>query len=394
MSSTKNFIITLFRDVIGDVTEEVDIREALAVVTINFNYAFGAGLEYMNNNLDKAVTQAGKLTARKIVGVFKKFMEVTNEITVDDLLTDGSILGAEDSSEPNAKRLRLMDEAEKAEEKEEKGDGDEDEKEEKEDNEKEGEEKEDEVYSDGSTDSDYTDEKQVKTLASFSKNPETTLMKELKFTIPKEYEMLDAFELEELEDCNINMKSAVDQFNATIASSLVGVDKLSEAGRYPFITPVLNEIVKNLDGIKHDPQHLMKDCVVSRGIPDWLLIHEKSGLPIFPVEGKVEIDSAAIAQVVLQLYEVYVKVRPKNCTKSWRMYGMVTTAVEVVFVKALFRGKRCRKVWRSKTFKIPHSKGMETEPYEDNVTPVIQYAVTMAKEQLSQLRKSLNGRSQ
>jgi heme/copper-type cytochrome/quinol oxidase subunit 4 len=43
----------------------------------------------------------------------------------------------------------------------------------------------------------------------------------------------------------------------------------------------------------------------------------------------------AIAQLVLQLYEAYMRMKPDDDTSEWAMYGMVTTAVEAVFVKAL-----------------------------------------------------------
>jgi hypothetical protein len=206
--------------------------------------------------------------------------------------------------------------------------------------------------------------------------------------------------LENLPKCKTDLASAVDYINTTIACSLVGVDELHEAGRYPFITPIINEVVKNLNGIKHHSQRPMREGDVARGDPDWVLVYEDSNIkcedsneklsfPIFVIEGKVNIDKSAVAQIVLQMYEAYVKMRPKGYSKPWEMHGMLTTAVEVVFVKALFCGEQCVGVWRSEdVFRIPHYEGMKTKDYTDNAMPIIQHAVAMAKKQIEQIREA------
>jgi hypothetical protein len=201
---------------------------------------------------------------------------------------------------------------------------------------------------------------------------------------------MDKFKLRNLPKCVVNLESAVDQINTTNACSLVSVDELLEAGRYPFITPVLNEIVKNLDGIKHHSQRQMRDGDTARGNPDWTLVHEDLNLPIFVIEGKVSIGRAGIAQVVLQLYKAYKKMRPEGYNEPWVMYGMLTNAIEVVFVKALFHGEQCKGVWRTRVFKIPHHKGMTVDAYTGSVTPVIQYVVAMVNRQIAQLKKARN----
>jgi hypothetical protein len=72
------------------------------------------------------------------------------------------------------------------------------------------------------------------------------------------------------------------------------------------------------------------------------------------------------------------------------MYGMLTNAVKVVFVKARFHGEQCKGVWRTRVFKIPHHKGMTVDAYTGSVTPVIQYMVAMVNRQIAQLKKARN----
>jgi hypothetical protein len=213
---------------------------------------------------------------------------------------------------------------------------------------------------------------------------------------------MDIFEFGKPANCKINLKHAANQIKTTIKSCKVAVNKLHEAGRYSLITPVIDAIVENLDGVKHHPQRSMRKGAVARGNPDWALVYEdldqpecqRKSLPIFIVEAKVRLSTAAIAQTVLQMYEAYMEMRPKDHTEPWEMYGMVTTAVKVVFVKALFCGEQCDGVWQSKEFQIPHHKDMVIKTYEDSVTPVIQHAVAIANKQIKQIKRAPNEQTQ
>jgi hypothetical protein len=210
--------------------------------------------------------------------------------------------------------------------------------------------------------------------------------------MPQFHDKLDVFNFDKLLKCNVNLGLAVALINATAAASAVEIEKLSESGRYAIMTPVLNAMVESLGVVKHYAQYLLREGVIARGQPDWALI--RRGMPIFIVEGKVAINRAAIAQTVLQMYEAYMEMRPKDHTEPWEMYGMLTTAVKVVFVKALFCGEQCDGVWRSKEFQIPHRKDMETKTYEDSVRPVIQHAVAIANKQIEQIKRVPNEQTQ
>jgi hypothetical protein len=77
-----------------------------------------------------------------------------------------------------------------------------------------------------------------------------------------------------------------------------------EATRYPLIAPVLSAVAINKE-VKHWAQYPLRNGVIAQGHPDWALIYQD--LPIFIVEGKTKINNKAIAQVVLQMYEAYMK---------------------------------------------------------------------------------------
>jgi hypothetical protein len=98
--------------------------------------------------------------------------------------------------------------------------------------------------------------------------------------------------------------------------------------------PVLNAVVAK-HNIEHWAQYPLLDGAIVQGYPDWALIHDKKPIFIIEDKGKTKIDMKAIAQLVLQLYEAYMRMKPDDDTSEWAMYGMVTTAVEAVFVKAL-----------------------------------------------------------
>jgi hypothetical protein len=188
-------------------------------------------------------------------------------------------------------------------------------------------------------------------------------------------------------DCNRKaFIPMAEEIKKTIACSKQAIADMCEIGRYSLITPVLNEAaIKAEKEITHSPQHRLWNGVLAQGYPDWALMF--GDLPIFIVEAKQTIDTDAVAQTTLQMFEAYVRMRPEGNTDKWVMYGMLTTAVEVMFIKALFCGKQCDGIWRSENvLQVPHHERMSTDNYIDGALPVIQHTVWMLNEQTQQLK--------
>jgi hypothetical protein len=397
MNSSKNFILTLFRNVISDVTEEVDIQEAVAVATIFLNSALGTGLGDMNDSLDRATTEVEKLTARKFVDIFKKLIEVINEITLDDVLvaytttdekasTDSSTASdtyppADDSAEPVAKRPRLIDDSQEANENDDQDKYDAEDEYDSEDDDSEDED--DNSDNDNDNDNNDNENKTNRKLASFSKETLNTV-KQVYGCYPESYKALEVFSLRPSGSHGIDMKSVFEKVDDTIEASRQDVRKMLETSRYPLIAPVLNAMAR-AKGVEHWAQYPMKNGMIAQGYPDWAFIYKD--LPIFIVEGKKKITTSGVAQVVLQLYEAYMKMETRGTAdKPWTMYGMVTTATRVVFIKALFCEGRCIKVlWNGKIFRIPHRKKMRAIRYIKRMLPVIGCMGTILDEQMQQL---------
>jgi hypothetical protein len=158
-------------------------------------------------------------------------------------------------------------------------------------------------------DTTYVNKVEVKSPVGFSEDPIGTLKERLGFTIDDDfYRNLRQFVIEKLPDCNdIDLDSAAKQVNRTIADS-VKVSELDEIGRYPFITPILTAVVESCKDIKYHSLRPLREGAVVCDKPNWTLIYED--FPIFIVREKVTIDSSAIAQTVLQIYEAYMKIRP------------------------------------------------------------------------------------
>jgi hypothetical protein len=243
-----------------------------------------------------------------------------------------------------------------------------------------------------------------KTLANFSENPEKTLSKI--YVIPNDYKKMSKFTLGSIECNNLpDIKSSANEIRKTVRHSGEEVNEMCEIGRYSLITPVLNAVAANqkLEKDKkrekgkgkekkkeekavHIPQYPLLGGVLAQGYPDWAFAVE--GRPIFIIEAKIEIDRAAIAQNVLQMYEAYMKMRPEGDTSQWTMYGMVTTAVEAVFIKAIFRNGKCDRVlWNGDVLQIPHRKDMDTATYFHSIKSYIQNMAWILSEQIGQLKK-------
>jgi hypothetical protein len=232
---------------------------------------------------------------------------------------------------------------------------------------------------DNASDSTYSDEVEIEASTAFSHEPANTLKKRLNFTMKESYQSLDRFDMGELPDCNdIDLEFVAEQV-MKLKKASVGVNELEEIGRYPFITPILTAVVESCQNTKHHAQYKLEGGKVAHGKPDWVIIYD--GHPIFIVEAKLRIDDEAIAQIVLQMYEAHMKMRPTGNTKLWTMYGMVTTAVEVVFVKATFYEEHCTKVeWNGDVFHIPHDETTTDAEYKDGVRPVFRHMKAMVNE--------------
>jgi hypothetical protein len=232
---------------------------------------------------------------------------------------------------------------------------------------------------DNASDSTYSDEVEIEASTAFSHEPANTLKKRLNFTMKESYQSLDRFDMGELPDCNdIDLEFVAEQV-IRLNNASVGVNELKEIGRYPFITPILTAVVESCQNMEHHSQYQLEGGKVAHGKPDWAIIYD--GHPIFIVEAKLNIDNEAIAQTVLQMYEAHMKMRPTGDTKPWEMYGMVTTAVEVVFLKATFYEKLCTSVkWNGDVFYIPHDKETSASEYKDSARPVFQHLKAMLGE--------------
>jgi hypothetical protein len=223
--------------------------------------------------------------------------------------------------------------------------------------------------------------KDVNSPTGFSDDPIGTLERKLGFPMPSSFRTLDVFNLDVLQDCQSDLMSVVKQVNIMKKAS-VDVHELSEIGRYPFITPILNAVTAFKE-IKHYAQYPLWGGAIAHGQPDWALIYKDK--PIFIVEGKVNIDNAAIAQTVLQMYEAHMRMRPKNYVMPWTMFGMITTAVEVIFVRAVFHEKRCTEVsWNGGVLQIPHDEDTKDDEYIEGVVPVFKHMETMLISMISQ----------
>jgi hypothetical protein len=225
--------------------------------------------------------------------------------------------------------------------------------------------------SDNASDSTYSDEVELNQPVSFSRNPIDTLRKELKYPMLP-FMSLGVFNLGELPDCDdIDLDFVAKQVNK-LKNASVEINKLGEIGRYPLITPILTEIVEKFKNMKHHAQYPLLEGTVARGYPDWALLYDNS--PIFIVEAKRDIDDEAIAQTVLQMYEAHMEMRQEGDIESWEMYGMVTTAVKVIFLKAVFTREHCTSVeWNGGVLYIPHDKMTTDDKYKGGVKPIFQY---------------------
>jgi hypothetical protein len=119
---------------------------------------------------------------------------------------------------------------------------------------------------------------------------------------------------------------------------------LNEAGRSAFIILILGLVVANLpSGIIIEPQYRLRKGQSGQIIPDWVV--KRNSRIILVVEAKAKDVNDGINQHIRQLYETY----KENCSdaKEWKAFhGIVTTANEWVFIKAMFNGEEC-KIMRS-----------------------------------------------
>jgi hypothetical protein len=120
--------------------------------------------------------------------------------------------------------------------------------------------------------------------------------------------------------------------------------KLNEAGRSVFIALVLGLVVANtIPSAIIEPQYRLRKGKSGQIIPDWVV--KRNSRIILVVEAKAKDVNDGINQHIRQLYETY----KENCSdaKEWKAFhGIVTTANEWVFIKAMFNGEEC-KIMRS-----------------------------------------------
>jgi hypothetical protein len=185
----------------------------------------------------------------------------------------------------------------------------------------------------------------------------------------------------------------LDDVKETIDSSAQAVDEMLEIPRYSLITPVLNALAEKM-GVKHWGQYSLRDGTLAQGSTDWALIYR--GLPVFIIEGKQNIDNNGVAQLVLQMHEAYMKLGQRGTEDDpWVMYGMVTTAIKVVFIKTLFCEEDLIEIKRNKNvFYIPHNKRTKVNEYIGGVSPVARHMEAMLDEQKTQVDKALDARVQ
>jgi hypothetical protein len=231
----------------------------------------------------------------------------------------------------------------------------------------------------------------VRKLASFSKKSLKTLEKLCDF--PSAYTSLERFELTLQPHHIINLESVFDDVKKTIDSSAQEVDEMLEITRYSLITPFLNALAEKMV-VKHWGQYSLRDGTLAQGSTDWALIYK--GLPVFIIEGKRYIRNSGVAQLVLQMYEAYMKLGQRGTKEDpWVMYGMVTTATKVVFIKTLFCGEDLIEIkWNGGVFSVPHEKTTVVDDYIDGMSPVARHMEAMLDKQKKQVDKALGARTQ
>jgi hypothetical protein len=146
--------------------------------------------------------------------------------------------------------------------------------------------------------------------------------------------------------------------------------------------------------VKHWGQYSLRDGTLAQGSTDWALIYK--GLPVFIIEGKRYIGNSGVAQLVLQMYEAYMKLGQRGTKEDpWAMYGMVTTAIKVVFIETLFCGEDLIEIkWNGDVFSIPHDKITKADDYISGMSPVARHMEAMLDKQKKQVDKALGARTQ
>lgn len=227
----------------------------------------------------------------------------------------------------------------------------------------------------------------LRRVASFSKNSLKTLEKLCDF--PCAYVKMKSFDLALPSHHSVNLKSVFYEVKRTIKFSAQEVHEMLEIPRYSLITPVLNALAE-VAGVEHWGQYSLRDGTHAQGSTDWALIYK--GLPVFIIEGKQNIDNNGVAQLVLQMYEAYMKLGQRGTKDDpWVMYGMVTTAINVAFIRALFCEEYLIEIKRNKNvFSIPHNKDTEVNDYINGMSPVAMHMEAMLAEQKTQVDKALD----
>jgi hypothetical protein len=120
------------------------------------------------------------------------------------------------------------------------------------------------------------------------------------------------------------------------------------------------------------------------------------GLPVFIIEGKRYIGNSGVVQPVPQMHEAYMKMGQRGTKEDpWAMYGMVTTAIKVAFIKTLFCEEDLIEIRRNgDAFYIPHNKNTKVNEYIGGMSPVARHMEAMLDEQKTQVDKALDARVQ
>lgn len=219
-------------------------------------------------------------------------------------------------------------------------------------------------------------------LAWFSHRPLMTLGKF--FNLPERYEDLNAFELPTTPlNQIVDLSSTAAELRRAVCNAEQDVVDMGEISRYSLISPILAAAADCFDSrITYQAQYRLYGGKYACGYPDWALLADKQ--PILVVEAKRgAIDLEAVGQTIVQMYASYIKVRPNDEVKCI-MYGMVTTAVQSLFLQGCFRDRECSVTWNGKVLEIPHRKTVADDFSADSIALQVQHLHGIVKEQLAQ----------
>jgi hypothetical protein len=176
------------------------------------------------------------------------------------------------------------------------------------------------------------------------------------------YQDLSTFKAEEAPVNEKELNTIIDALDILMRSH--AFHNLNEAGRSVFIELVLSLAVVNLsvDAVIK-PQYRLRKYEFGLCIPDWVI--KQSNQIILTVEAKARNVNDGINQNLRQLYRVYKEIQTPVMTGWQTFHGLVTTANEWVFIKAMFNGNECRILRSAKSpWKLPLNSGCAAKEFK------------------------------